>query len=74
MAVQLLLITGRNAKHVSLENVYLILFSTKISVRAYHKGWSFSSHQITGRNVNVYHWKIFKLILVCYENKCKVIP
>ena len=37
--------------HLTLENANLILFSTKISVWIYQKGWQFSCHLITGRNV-----------------------
>ena len=46
------IITGRNFKHLSLENVYLISFSTRISVRLYQKGKQFSCHLIRVRNVN----------------------
>ena len=42
------LITGRNVKHLSLENVNLILFFTKIRVSLYQKRWQFRCHLITG--------------------------
>ena len=35
---------------IILENVYLILFSTKISVRIYKKGWQISCHLISVNN------------------------
>ena len=45
------LITGRNVKHLSLGNVYLIILEQK-SERLYQKGWQFTCHLITGINVN----------------------
>ena len=45
------LITGRNCKDLSPENVTSYCFSTKISVSLYQKGWQFSCHLITGSNV-----------------------
>ena len=44
-------ITGRNVKHLTLENANLLLFSSKISVLIYQKGWQFSCHLIIGSNV-----------------------
>ena len=54
-------IPGRNVKHLTLENANLILFSTKISVWIYQKGWQFSCHLITGRNVK--HLSMINLIV-----------
>ena len=48
VAVQLPLITGRNIKDLSLENVDLIACKLE---RLYKKRWQFSCHLITCRNV-----------------------
>ena len=47
-AVNCHLITGRNVKDLSLENVDLILFEYE---SLYLKAWQFSCHIIIGRNV-----------------------
>ena len=64
------LLTFRNVKHLSMENVYPILFKTKISVRLYQKGWQFNCHLITGRNVSIYYWKM--LPSYCFGTKISV--
>ena len=46
-AVNCHLITGRNVKNLSLENVDLILFEYE---SLYLKAWQFSCHLIIGRN------------------------
>ena len=66
--------TGRNVKHLSLENVYVKLFSMKISVRLYQKGWQFICNLRTGRNVTHLSLENVYLKLIKYENKCKVLP
>ena len=48
--------------------------SKKISVRLYQKGWQFSCHLLTCRNVKHLLLENVYLILFLYENKCKVIP
>ena len=58
---------SRNVKHLSLENVYRILLSTKISVRLYQKGWQFSSHLITG--INVKHLSLENVTSYCSVRK-----
>ena len=70
MADQLHLITGRNVEYLSLENVYIILCSTKISGMLYQKGWQFSSHLITGRNVK--YLSLENVTLYCFSTKISV--
>ena len=69
MAVQLPFITGRKVKHLSLENVNLILFSTKISIRLDQKEWQFSCHLVTCRNVKHLSLENVNFILLERENK-----
>ena len=66
--------TGRNVKHLSLGNVYLILFSSKISERLYQMDGSSAPTLQQVEMLSIYHWEMFNLILFLYENKCKVIP
>ena len=49
-------------------------FSTKIIVNLYQKGWQFSCHLKSGRNVKDLSPENVYLILFKYENKCKFIP
>ena len=44
------LITCRNVKDLSPENVYLVFFSIEINGSLYQMGWQFSCHLITSRN------------------------
>ena len=61
---------------ISLENVlpHIVLVRDKTSVGFNQKGWQFSCHLITSRNVEDLSPENVYFILFEYENKCKVIP
>ena len=63
------LLTDRNVKHLSLENVYLISFLYENNVRLYQKGWQFTCHLKSGKNVKHLSLQNIFLILFKYEKK-----
>ena len=66
------LISGKNIKHLSLQNVNIILLSAKICERLHQEELQFSCYLITGRNVK-YLWKMFTSY--CFGTKISdVIP